>query len=84
MHYKRLIKYPLITQRMVIEHNAGEGIIHVFPEDDTEPKLELDMLIDTGLPDLSDIREKFIEFLKKRDETTLKDFYPLGFCRPIL
>ena len=81
---KYIIKYPLITQRMVIEHNAGEGIIHVFPEDDTEPKLELDMLIDTGLPDLSDTREKFIEFLKKRDETTLKDFYPLGFCRPIL
>lgn len=79
------IKYPLVTQRMVIEHLASEGVIHLFPEDNTEPKLELDMLRDIELPDLTDIRKKFVESLQTTEEKTSKDSsYPLSFCIPIL
>jgi len=82
---KYTIKYPLITQRMVVEYRASEGVIYIFPEEDTEPKLELDILIDTGLPDLSDIREKFIKALYEEEEVSSeRSSYPLSFSVPIL
>jgi len=82
---KYMIKYPLVTQRMVIEYRASEGVIHIFPEDDAEPKLELDVLIDTGLPDLSDVRGRFVNALRATEEATSQgSTYPLDFCFPIL
>ena len=79
------IKYPLITQRMVAEHRASEGVIHIFPEDDTKPKLELDPLKDTGLPDLSEVRKQFTDILGAVEETAPNDtLYPLDFCYPLL
>lgn len=55
------IKYPLITQRLIIDHNAREGIIRVFPPDDAEPQLELDSLTDLEIPDLSEVKKHFRE-----------------------
>ena len=55
------IKYPMITQRMLIEHYPSEGIIHVLPHDDAEPRLEFDALADLNLPDLSEVRMHFKE-----------------------
>jgi len=82
---RHTIKYPLITQRMAIEHRASEGIIHIFPEDDTNPKLELDMLIDTGLPDLSAIREKFEAAVQAPEEPAAKEsLNPLSLYIPLV
>lgn len=60
-HDKYTIKSPLITQRLVIDHDAHEGIIHVFPPDDAEPQLELDALTDLEVPDLSEVKKYFKE-----------------------
>ncbi len=80
------IKYPLVIQRMVVDHQAKEGVIHLYPEDEAEPKLELDILKDTGLPDLSDIRKQFVEALQSEvNDIDNKNFqHPLNFCLPIL
>ncbi len=59
--YGHEIKYPLITQRLIIDHNARKGIIRVFPPDDAEPQLELDSLTDLEIPDLSEVKKYFKE-----------------------
>ncbi len=81
---KHTIKYPLVTQRMVIEHRASDGVINIFP-DDIEPKLELGVLMEDSSLKLPNIRKEFTEALHKIEEPTSKDsLYPLDFCLPIL
>ena len=46
---------------MLVEHNPGEGVISVYAPDDAEPRLEFDALADIPLPDLSGVRELFLE-----------------------
>jgi len=53
------IEYPIITQRMFVEHNVEEGIIHILAPDDAEPNLEFDVLTDIDVPDLSSVRKSF-------------------------
>lgn len=55
------LKYPIITQRMVIDYDAIEGIIDITPQEDSEPNLEFEIFRDLDVPDLTDIRSKFKE-----------------------
>ena len=55
------IEYPIITQRMFVEHNVEEGIIHILAPDDAEPNLEFDALTDIDVPDFSNLRKFFEE-----------------------
>ena len=57
----REIRHPLITQRMVIEHNASEGIIQLFPDDDNETRLEMGMLMDSDINTISRLKNRFKE-----------------------
>ena len=60
-HNGREFRHPLITQRMVIEHKASEGIIQLFPDDDNETRLELRMLVDSDISTVSRIKNRFKE-----------------------
>ncbi|ADL12500.1 AAA domain-containing protein [Acetohalobium arabaticum] len=64
LHWKKdnkLIKYPLLTQKAIIEHEAKKDKIIVKTPDDAMWDLELESLIDVGISDLGDIRDKFDE-----------------------
>lgn len=70
------VKYPLITQRMFIEHKASEAIINVMADDDCEAQLEMDVLMGFGLKDVSEIRDKFNELdYKPNDKGVFKNLF---------
>jgi len=53
------IKYPLINQRLLIEHDLEEAEISIFAPDDAAPELEFYSLKDLNIPDLSEVRDLF-------------------------
>ncbi len=57
----REFRHPLITQRMVIEHHASKGVIQLFPDDDYETRVELGMLMNSDISNLSMLRNRFKE-----------------------
>jgi len=63
------IKYPLITQRMIIQHEAREHTLRVTPADDAEPRLELHLLSDLKFSDVSDVSKRFASELREVVET---------------
>ncbi len=79
------IKYPLITQEMVIKHSGRDRAIYISPSEDAEPKLELDILTDIENFNPYDIHKQFTDYFQ---DETLCNFdaypFPLKAFDPIL
>ncbi|GAB6137477.1 AAA domain-containing protein [Halanaerobaculum tunisiense] len=71
----QLIKHPLLTQNMIIKHQAKENKMKVVVPDDADWSLELEPLIDIGVTKVENIRKVFNDLKHEHDNPYLDLFY---------